>query len=209
MKRKCVEQFERETLEALDQLEKLERVTPTSKAIIRWEYLRSHTSFGSAATMASEFFSYLEMLSEEGMIELLRTHGDIGVSITPKGRKRLLMTDEEHQGRVPSNVHITNTFHAPVGQFAQATGFSPSVRQNQKALDHNVLSLVDRLVREIGNGQTLPRDARSEAEQLRIEVGKEHPLKERVISYLDRLKLLSGGVRSVTQLIEDIHKFVR
>jgi hypothetical protein len=208
MDNKSAEDDEREILEVLDRLEKRERTSPMSGAIIPWDFLRSQTSFGLTAYGGPEFFSRLEILEQKGMVKLLRTQTDCGVALAPSGRDRLLRTEEAYQSRHRTTSHFTNTFNAPVGQVAQTTGPHSPIQQNQTTVDPNVLALVEQLIAEIKNHRELPPDAASEAEQLRIELKKERPMRERIVGYLETLKVLAGGVASVNGIIETIQKLI-
>jgi hypothetical protein len=197
---------ERDILEALDRKSEEERLYPNSDPIIESEILRQGTSFGSAAHLPTAFQTILEILEQDKMIVLHKTLTELGVQLAPLGKRRLLVSEEDHQRRARPE-SIVNTFHAPVQQFAMSTGANSPIRQSQSFADvKSLLPLVETLLAEVKKHQELSPDAHAEADQLGIEAKKSEPRLDRIKGYLESLKQVASTVPPIVQMVTEILK---
>jgi hypothetical protein len=191
--------IEREILEAVKALEA--HYGPESFA--NPESVFTRTSLGSAPSNRPDFNWRCDRLEQKGQVKIVGRNvgGGFGITLTPQGRERLSMPEDEFR-----NLHrsISNhtTIHGNVGNLGQTFGSnSPVTQYNQNNPD--LSKLFEQLFTAIAEHPTATADqkaeAKIEAQQLQLELKRPSPNPERIKT---AIAFLTAYAEPITKLIK-------
>lgn len=186
-------------------LEELRSESSSTRPWVNYRYLPEANCWASDLII-----SQLEILQDEGRVELKRMGDECMVKLTPLGRKSLEVLEQEWEMK---NKPVVNTNrmeinNSTVGNAAQVSG-SPGATVTQTSTSNELKSVheaIDRLIATVKASPTIDadtkKDAQIEADQLKGEFNKTKPNPNRVKEALEWFKTATGAVEVIPKIVD-------